>query len=62
MVTLDNIRSILKSWDVWKRIEAAPSRIDELEMRVAALEAKLKRAPVRGGAPGHRALRPERNP
>ncbi len=37
MVTLDNIRDILKSWDVWKRIEVAPNRIDALEVRVAAL-------------------------
>lgn len=28
----------LRNWDVWKRMEQAPTRIDELEKRVAALE------------------------
>lgn len=30
---------------MWKRVEAAPARIDELEKRIADLETRLKRAP-----------------
>ncbi len=45
MISLSDITSILKRWDEWKRIEAIPGRVDELEKRVAELEAKLRRAP-----------------
>jgi hypothetical protein len=45
MAVLGEIVELLKRWDVWKRVEAAPERIDALEKRVAELEAKLRRAP-----------------
>ena len=45
MAVLGELVEILKRWDVWKRVEATPDRIDALEMRVAELEAKLQRAP-----------------
>jgi hypothetical protein len=38
MAILSEITEMLRRWDVWKRVEAAPDRIDELEKRVAALE------------------------
>ncbi|MGO8865348.1 MAG: hypothetical protein ACLQME_02495 [Alphaproteobacteria bacterium] len=45
MAVLHEIVELLKRWDVWKRVEAAPERIDVLEKRVAELETKLQRAP-----------------
>ena len=45
MAVLGEVTELLRRWDVWKRVEDAPARIDELEKRVADLEAKLKRAP-----------------
>jgi uncharacterized protein with PIN domain len=39
MAILGEITELLQRWDVWKRVEAAPRRIDDLEKRVAALEA-----------------------
>lgn len=45
MAVLGEIVEILKRWDVWKRVEAAPGRIDVLEKRVADLEQKLMRTP-----------------
>ena len=45
MVILGDLVELLKRWDVWKKVEAAPARIDELEKRVAALEDRLRRAP-----------------
>ena len=38
MKSLDEIAELLRRWDVWKRVEAAPNRIDDLEKRIAALE------------------------
>ncbi len=46
MLGLGDIVKLLERWDVWRRIEAAPGRIDALEERVAALEAELKRRPA----------------
>jgi hypothetical protein len=45
MAVLSEITELLKRWDVWKRVEEAPGRIDALEKRIAELEAKLQRAP-----------------
>lgn len=45
MAVLGEIVELLKRWDVWKRVEAAPERIDSIEKRVAELEARLQRAP-----------------
>jgi predicted RNA-binding Zn-ribbon protein involved in translation (DUF1610 family) len=45
MAVLSEITDILKRWDVWRRVEEAPARIDALEKRIAELEAKLQRAP-----------------
>jgi hypothetical protein len=41
MAILSEITELLRRWDVWKRVEAAPQRIDELESRIAALERGL---------------------
>ena len=41
MVGLKDLIAVLDRWDVWKRVSAAPDRLDELEKRVAALEEKL---------------------
>ena len=45
MTVLGEFLELLKRRDVWKRVEAAPDRIDALEKRVAELEVKLQRAP-----------------
>ena len=45
MAVLSEVVEILKRWDVWKRVEEGPARIDELERRVAELELRLQRAP-----------------
>jgi hypothetical protein len=45
MAVLGELVEILKRWDVWKRVEEGPARIDELEKRVAELEQRLQRAP-----------------
>lgn len=45
MAVLGELVELLKRWDVWKRVEAAPERIDALEKRIAELEERLKRAP-----------------
>jgi hypothetical protein len=45
MAVLSEITELLKRWDVWRRVEEAPARIDALEKRVAELEARLQRAP-----------------
>ncbi len=46
MAILSEITELLRRWDVWKRVEAAPQRIDELERRVAALEARARSLPA----------------
>ena len=38
MAILSEITELLRRWDVRRRVEAAPDRIDALEKRVAALE------------------------
>jgi hypothetical protein len=45
MAVLGEIVELLKRWDVWRRVEAAPDRIDVLEKRVSELESRLQRAP-----------------
>lgn len=45
MAVFDNVLGILRQWDLWKRIEAAPDEIDALEERVAELEKRLQRMP-----------------
>jgi predicted RNA-binding Zn-ribbon protein involved in translation (DUF1610 family) len=45
MAVLGDVVEILRRWDVWKRVEDGPKRIDELEGRVAELERRLQRAP-----------------
>ena len=45
MAVLSELTELLRRWDVWKRVEEAPERIEALEKRVAALELLLKRAP-----------------
>jgi hypothetical protein len=45
MAVLGEIVELLKRWDIWKRVEAAPDRIDALEKRVSELESQRQRAP-----------------
>ncbi len=45
MAVLGEVVELLKRWDVWKRVEECPDRVDHLEARLAALEKKLARAP-----------------
>lgn len=45
MAVLAEITELLRRWDVWKRVEAAPDRVDALEKRIGNLEARLARAP-----------------
>jgi predicted nucleic-acid-binding Zn-ribbon protein len=45
MAVLAEITELLRRWDVWKRVEAAPDRVDALEKRIAELETRLLRAP-----------------
>ena len=45
MAVIGEIVELLRRWDGWKRLEDAPGRIDTLELRVAELELKLRRAP-----------------
>jgi hypothetical protein len=45
MAVLGEVVELLKRWDVWKRVEAAPDRIDALEKRITELETRLQRAP-----------------
>ncbi len=41
MAVIGELVELLRRWDVWKRVEDTPSRIDELERRVAAIEARF---------------------
>lgn len=45
MAVLGEVTELLRRWDVWKRVEDAPNRIDALEKRVVELESRLLRAP-----------------
>jgi ribosomal protein S27AE len=45
MTVLAEITDLLRRWDVWKRVEATPNRVDALEKRIADLEGRLQRAP-----------------
>ena len=49
MVGIKDIITLLEKWEPWKRIADAPDRVDELETRISALEARLQK-PLR--APG----------
>lgn len=42
MSAIDTILRTLEQWPLWKRIKASPERLDELEKRVAAIEARAK--------------------
>ncbi|MDP3327719.1 hypothetical protein [Parvibaculum sp.] len=42
MSAIDTILRTLEQWPLWKRMTQAPARLDELEKRVAALEARAK--------------------
>jgi ribosomal protein L37E len=45
MAFLDNVLSALDHWPEWKKLRATPAKVDELEQRIVALEARLQRAP-----------------
>jgi transposase-like protein len=45
MAVVADIVELLRRWDVWRRVEQAPDRIDALEKRIAELESRLQRAP-----------------
>lgn len=45
MAVLADIIALLDQWPLWKRIKSTPDRIDALERQLAALEARLSRAP-----------------
>jgi hypothetical protein len=66
MALLNNIIEALRHWEVWRRIEGTPERIDALERRVADLESKLKRSPGEAcpacGELGFRVVRSEAMP
>lgn len=58
MTVLSELTDLLKQWTVWKRVEEAPNRIDELEQRVKALEEALAKCPGEGCSMcGERAMR-----
>ncbi len=48
MAVLSEITELLRRWDVWRRVEEAPNRVDDLELRVAELEKALERCPADG--------------
>jgi hypothetical protein len=60
MAVIGELVELLKRWDVWKRVEETPDRVDALEKRIAELESKLQRAPgeacPRCGALAYRVL------
>lgn len=45
MAMVGDIVELLKRWDVWRRVEQTPDRVDALEKRVGELESRLKKAP-----------------
>ena len=45
MAMLDNVLGVLRQWNLWQRIEAAPDEIDALKERVTKLEQRLQRVP-----------------
>lgn len=45
MAVVADIVELLRRWDIWRRVEQTPDRVDALEKRVAELEARLKKAP-----------------
>ncbi len=45
MSLLQDMLNTLDRWDEWKRMRASPDRVDELERRLAAVEARLTKAP-----------------
>jgi hypothetical protein len=51
MAVIGEITELLRRWNVWKRVEGAPERIDALERRVAELEAKLASRPLAEACP-----------
>src|SRR5579872_7613456 len=51
MAVLGELVELLKRWDVWKRLEATPDRVDALEARIAALEAEVAKRPALAACP-----------
>ena len=51
MAVIGEVTELLRRWDVWKRVEAAPDRLDALERRVAELEAKIASRPTPESCP-----------
>ncbi len=45
MSTVSDILALLEKWPSWKAIKEVPGRLDALEKRLAALEAKPLQAP-----------------
>lgn len=45
MSTLDGVLKLLDKWPTWRGIKESPARIKDLELRVADLEGRLRRAP-----------------
>lgn len=45
MAVLAEVTELLRRWDVWKRVEECPDRVDALEAKIVELEARLARAP-----------------
>jgi ribosomal protein S27AE len=48
MFALKDILELLDRWPSWKKIQAAPERIESLEKRVGELEHRLARCPGEG--------------
>jgi len=46
MSSIQDLLALLDHWPLWKRIKESPPRLDDLEKRIADLEAKL--APATG--------------
>lgn len=47
MSLLTDVLAALDRWEEWKRMRAAPARLDDLEKRIQALEAKPRTVPGR---------------
>jgi ribosomal protein L37E len=48
MFALKDILELLDHWPKWKKIQAAPGKIEDLEKRFAELEKRLARCPGEG--------------